>query len=510
MCRPPTDDVVRDMLGPVVPEDVTVEKVQLAPSVRPLRTYEVLLSDGRTLHLVLPPISMWRPLRAEQGMLTSEAITLRWLSDTLARVDSPTVEQKASPSSSGPDLATSLLPLLPTLLRHGQETHLVNSSFAVYDPVNRTPLSLVSPQPSLSNQREIDRQLGTLFRNLATITSPTGRFGPLATVVNTSTSPSASTSHPAAGASSQAKTPKLPNVLIEGGLSVTGGAGTWSVAFHSMLEGVLRDGEDMAVLISYPTIRRHFRRLGYLLDEVTTGRLVVVEGAGRGNVLVEGTEVGGQRQHQQGDGGKGGEEQEKVVKNEEGEEETGGEKPAGKEADSGEKLEAKTTLHQQQREDTQPPRQPPKLTGLRDWSSAIFGDPLLATIFSDPHQQPPSAAFLEGFNNEKLDPDRDDDPNPDPTHTSNLPYPLNRAIIQGTDTAWIRLLFYQAYHAVARIVSEFYRPRQDSSARELEARRKLNEVLAKLAEVPDDAKKKHQRPSGEMSPAKRLRGAGDE
>ncbi|KAK4041007.1 hypothetical protein C8A01DRAFT_34947 [Parachaetomium inaequale] len=491
MCQPPTNDVVREMLGLVVPEDVTVKKVQLAPSVRPPRTYEVLLSDGRTLHLVLPPISMWRPLRAEQGMLTSEAITVRWLSDTLAREDSATAEQNAPSSSSKPDLATSLLPLLPTLLRHGQETHLANSSFAVYDPVSGAPLSLFSPEPSLSTQREIDRQLGALFRNLAAITSPTGRFGPLAAVVDTKTP------QPAAGPS-QGKAPKLPKVLIEGGLSVTGGAGTWSVAFHSMLEGVLRDGEDMAVLISYPTIRRHFRRLGYLLDEVTTGRLVVVEGAGRGNVLVEGTEVGEQQQQEQQQRRDGEEQEEDVEDPEGGEEAVKDEERAGKEADSAEKGESKTTtIHQ--KDDTQP-QQTPKLTGLRDWSSAVFGDPLLATIFSDPHQQPPSAAFLEGFNDEKLD--------PDPRHT-HLPYPLNRAIIEGVDTAWIRLLFYQAYHAVARIVSEFYRPRQDSSARELEARRKLNEVLAKLAEVPDDSKKKHQRPSGEMSPAKRLRGAED-
>jgi hypothetical protein len=256
-----------------------------------------------------------------------------------------------------------------------------------------------------------------------------------------------------------------------------------------MLEGVLRDGEDMAVVMSYPTIRRHFRRLGYLLDDVTTGRLVIVEGVARGNVLVEG--VDGQQEDVE-------EEKEEGDDGEESGKNKGKatyEKVAAEEEDDEEGGEPETT----QKEDTQP-QQTLKLTGLRDWSSAIFGDPLLAAVFSDPNQPLPSSAFLEGFNGKKPDSSADS------RHTQ-LPYPLNPSIIQNVETAWIRLLFYQVYHTVTRIVSEFYRPRQDSSVRELEARKKLNEVLAKLAEVPDNTKKRHQRPSGEMSPAKRLRGA---
>lgn len=184
----------------------------------------------------------------------------------------------------------------------------------------------------------------------------------------------------------------------------------------------------------------------------------------------------------------------------EGETEEKGQGEAGKKAetDTRKKSDGETTVKEKETHTSL------KLTGLRDWSSAIFGDPLLATIFSDPLQQPPSPHFLEGFNGEEPDPD------PNPRHLPpNLGYPLDRTIIEDIDTAWIRLLFYQIYHAVARIVTEFYRPRQDSSARELEGRRKLNEVLARLAEVPDDAKKRHQRPSGEMSPAKRVRGGED-
>ncbi|KAK4156429.1 hypothetical protein C8A00DRAFT_12645 [Chaetomidium leptoderma] len=507
MCKPPSDEAVRGMLGPALSPDVTIEKIQLVLSIRPQKIYEVSLSDGKTVQLVLPPHSMWRPLRSEQGMVASEAAAVRWMSETLTRQKTtPPIQQEGpSSSSSKPALTTTttattapLLPLLlPTLLHHGQKPYLPETSFAVYAPVRGTPLALLSPAPPspTCQQEDTDRQLGTLFRHLATLTSPTGRFGPLAAVLTGASSPQPAPHHLSVG-----RVAKIPKVLVEGGLSVTGGAGAWSVAFQSMLEGVLRDGEDMAVVMAYPTIRRHFRRLGYLLDEVTVGRLVVVEGAGTGNPLVVEVEEGGGQE-----GGKGEEEEEQGRGGEKEQEEVVGE------VDTEEEKSEATT---QTETDTQHTRPRPnlKLTGLRDWSSCVFGDPLLAAVFSDLHQQPPSTAFLEGFNGD--DDDDDDDDKPDhPRHAHahhHLPYPLNRTVIEDIDTAWIRLLFYQVYHAVARIVGEFYRPRQDSTARELEARRKLNEVLARLAEVPDDAKKRHKRPSGEMSPAKRIRGLGDE
>ncbi|KAL2170412.1 hypothetical protein VTG60DRAFT_4898 [Thermothelomyces hinnuleus] len=515
MCQPPAENVVREMLGPLLPEDVAIDKVRLLPSDRPLRVHQVLLSDGRTLHLVLPPVSMWRPLRAEQDMLASEAVTVRWVRQALARGD-PDAGEKTSRSPLKPGPAATILPLVPNLLRRGQGSHLPDS-FAVYEPIRGTSLSLLPTQPTPASQREIDRQLGGLFRSLATLTAPTNRFGPLAAVIGGDTPEPA---HPLGEGAA-----RILKGLMEGGLSATGGAGAWSVAFHSMLEGVLRDGEDMAVVIPYPTIRKHFRRLGYLLDEVTIPRLVVVEGAGEANVLVanvlvaeEGERKGDERDGKPEEKGVGGSEH--AMGDSRGEEPEHG-NGAGRRLDKekgppGPKQEKEETnkeeqqrvqqQEQQRHQHQQQQQQVLKLTGLRDWSSAIFGDPLLATIFSDPvgHKQPPSSAFLEGFNAEDLNHDSGHDPG-----ARHLPYPLDHTIIQGVDTAWIRILFYKVYHTVTRIVGEFYRPRPDSSARELEARRQLNGVLAKLAEVSEDAKKRHPRPTGEMSPAKRLRAADD-
>ncbi|KAK4124195.1 hypothetical protein N657DRAFT_571124 [Parathielavia appendiculata] len=531
MCQPPAEEVVRDMLGPVVSPEDNIERIRAVPSLRPRRIYEVVLSDGRTLHLVLPSLTMWRPLRSEQDTVSSEAAAVRWIRDTVSpqqeTTTTPTTtstpqphqprqqhqdEQPSFPASSSPNLPPLPL-LLPTLLHHGQKSHLPESSFAVYAPVPGTPLALLPSTPSRSAQSAIDYQLGAFFRTLASLTSPTGRFGPLAAVVNSNVPPTTTTT---------TTTTLLPKVIVEGGLSATGGAGTWSVAFHSMLEGVLRDGEDMAVVMAYSAIRRQLRRLGYVLDEVTVGRLVLVdfmldgvEGRRR-NVLVvdDGEEEDGGGKEGKGDEGKGDERKgdEVGLKTREGGD-VDGEARNGK----GEKVKEIQRADVQQGEEGEKaaptetdshPRHRLRVTGLCDWSSCVFGDPLLAAVFSDPQQQqPPSSAFLGGFSGEKQR-----EPNPDYHHRRpldphhHLPFPLNEIVIEATDTAWIRILLYQVYHAATHIVGEFYRPRQDSSARELEARRKLNEALARLAEVPDDAKRKHQRPSGEMSPAKRQRG----
>ncbi|KAK0610494.1 hypothetical protein B0T17DRAFT_544728 [Bombardia bombarda] len=232
---------------------------------------------------------------------------------------------------------------------------------------------------------------------------------------------------------------------LNNGADGNGGTASWSMAFHSMLESILRDGEDMAVMVAYGTIRRHFRRLRHLLDEVTVPRVVVVDAAEGGNVLVDFDPESGE---------------EGLV----------------------------------------------RISGLRDWSYCVFGDPLLASVFSD--EPPPSEEFLAGFNNGnggKWSSGEEETETETETETSAAGMALNRDLIEDTETAGTRLLLYQMYHATVSIVKEFYRPRTQSSRRELEARKRLTEALARLEQVHEDPKRRHQRPNGEMSPAKRAR-----
>ncbi|KAL2127887.1 hypothetical protein VTI74DRAFT_10016 [Chaetomium olivicolor] len=554
MCQPPSNQAIRAMLGPVLTEEVTIERVQPVLSVRPQRRYEVVLSNGRNIHLVLSPPSLWRPLRSEQGTVAAEATAVCWIRETLTLqqlCDRDSSSSSASSTTTKPDLPSAILPYLPTLFHQGQSSSLPDSSYAVYSATTTTtkttPLALLFPPPSPETQSRLDHQLGVLLRSLAHLSSPTGRFGPLSAVLNTTLPPSYRPIVGGGGGSGGggvvppgSSLRGLPGakVLVEGGLSATGGATTWSVAFHSMLEGVLRDGEDMAVVMGYAAIRRQFRRLGWVLDGVGVARVLVVDGGG-GNVLVcEERREGGTEGDNENVGGEGKLRQEEVrgdvdkgvpVKREE-------EERIGNEADVNRNKTEETSPH----ETTTHTQQQYHLAGLRDWSPTLFGDPLLSSVFSDPLLPLPSAAFLAGFNNRPLS----DNPSPPTPGSSTNPFfpflqRLDPSLIPSPSTAHIRLLLYQVYHAAVRIVSEFYRPRPDSSAREFEARRKLKEVLGRLAEVPDDGglgehgasgkndedgdgtwrkkaasgggyrKGEHPRPEGTMSPAKRIKAEED-
>jgi hypothetical protein len=90
------------------------------------------------------------------------------------------------------------------------------------------------------------------------------------------------------------------------------------------------------------------------------------------------------------------------------------------------------------------------LTGLGDWSQGFFGDPLFCRICTEL-----TPAFLEGWND------------------------AGEQLQLGTDYTARRLL-YQCWWAIVDIVTEFYRPGQESSTKELVARKRLTTHLSEL------------------------------
>lgn len=398
MCRSPPPAAVEAVLRQALPS-ATVDKVQGTPSLRLQRTFDVTLSDGRTVQLLLSPHPALRLLRFERSLLESEAIFLQWIHST-----TPPSRQKDDP----PKALTSMLPTLLHTTHGALSPELASPCNFLLPPtpsVPSTPLSLLTPSPPPSAHRHLAVQTGALLRRLARTKSPTGRFGPVAAVLPTD----------------------LPlerrSYLGVGGMVGGGGAETWTTAFHSLLEGVLRDGEDMGVGLPYAGVRRQFRRLGWCLEEVGSARLAVLEGGEGGNVLV-------------GDGGG-------------------------------------------------------EVVGLADWSGCLFGDPLVATVFSG--DGPEAEGVVEGFNGEGWEGETK----------------FRGEVVDDVRGAGTRVLLYRMYHALVSVVREFYRPRVDSSKRELEARKRLTAALARLAEVADDPKKSHRRPSGDASPAKRIKGGED-
>jgi hypothetical protein len=124
-----------------------------------------------------------------------------------------------------------------------------------------------------------------------------------------------------------------------------------------------------------------------------------------------------------------------------------------------------------------------KITGLRDWSQGVFGDPLLCICFEDP-----SEGFLEGWRQDGTD-----------------------DIIEDLEGGKSRLLLYNCYRAVVLIVTQYYRRQTDSSRQELDGRKKLTAALVELEKVdigPGDVSKRGR--SGSIfgvcgKPGKRLR-----
>jgi len=245
----------------------------------------------------------------------------------------------------------------------------------------------------------IDRQIGALVGSLSLITPPSESFGPVAKVL------------------AHSKTTTNPKVTL--GEAASGGSKGWSEAFRSILEGVLRDAEDVSLLLPYDDIRQHFSRLAWRLDSVVTPRLVVIDAGEETNVLVERS-------------------------------------PDSHDEGSGSRTSATTAGESGAR-----------VSGLRDWSQGIFGDPLFANCFDAP-----SEAFKEGWKQRVGE---------------------EEAYFDEGEGAKERLLMYRCYHAILSIVTEHYRPQHDSSRRELEGRKKLTQALKGMAKVDPSPLDEHKR-----------------
>lgn len=219
-------------------------------------------------------------------------------------------EPPTSPKSDarGP---TILSRLIPKLIKHSSNSREMAYPYTIFDPVAGAPLSTLSIYLSIPERKVIDKQLGLMARSLASLTSPSGTFGLIGRVL---VDPFAT------------KGPPIRERLD---------SKTWSDGFNTLFEGILRDGEDMAVVLPYAAIRTHYQRLSWRLDAVTTPRLVILDIGGDTNVMVERA-------------------------------------PSR----------ASPTTHDVGT----------KLTGLRSWSQGVFGDPLLANCFDEP-----SDGFMEGW-----------------------------------------------------------------------------------------------------------------
>ncbi|KAI1631287.1 hypothetical protein F4809DRAFT_179918 [Biscogniauxia mediterranea] len=423
MNRPPSPEPIRALVRNAMP-NVVVESVSTLTTSQSQRVFSIKVSDGRTLSLRLAPLSSGL-LRYEQWPILSEARLTRWIfrisaeqsaehhddESSKPETDKSSRNKRSSGESQGADPEVSpsakrrMLSYLPNLVAHSSSPTELGLGFNIFEPTKGVPVSNLPTSLTAAERDLVDFQKGRLMRYISEFTSPNGKFG-LAVA----------TLEPSMSAEFQG--------TQQAGLG-SDGMMTWRKAFHSLLEAILRDAEDLSVTISYETIRGHFYRLGHVLDAVTVPRLVVLDAAEDSNVLVS--------------------------------------------RSSDERGDASNPT-------TAPLESQITVTGLCDWSKCIFGDPLFATAFV----QDTTPAFIRGFRKVPTPPSSPsrDDSTPDADITS-----VDISFIEDRENAQVRLLLYECYHATAAVVRQFYRPGADRSEQEIAARRRLTTVLSRLEGV---------------------------
>ncbi|KAK1981874.1 hypothetical protein LZ30DRAFT_591804 [Colletotrichum cereale] len=478
MCAPPPVKPIQAVISCLVPQ-ATVQQVEVMPSVHCQRIYGVKVSNGTSLVLVVPPPPMVKLLRSERASVISEAAVLEWLAGKT--VEQPLLQERtpepddlpeSSPyvakrvkgiRSSLDDTAEGLGSMVPALISHTATVNELGLEYNLLKPTRGIPISELKPPLSLSERRTIDYQVGQLYRQLCKQVSPTGRFGPAFAVLHSAASPTVT------DLTKQVKR-DLNARLVE-----SRGVESWTTAFHSMLEAVLRDGEDMQVMLGYDTIRRHFKRLQYTLDEIKIPRLVAVDVGKDINTLALRT--------LQRDGiayfasSKTKSALEGVPPSNGSN--AGNEETVGQGTESESEDAANASLYRQ--DDI-------TMTGMKDWSNFVFGDPLFALNLG----HDPSSDFLAGFGG-------------DSSVRDTISAVFSSDLIEDKEMAHVRLLLYDCYHTVTHIAKGYFRPQKDSHGRELEARRRLNAILAQLDVLDDTGKRRGRRSSAGLSPAKHSR-----
>ncbi|KAI1411512.1 hypothetical protein F5Y13DRAFT_191128 [Hypoxylon sp. FL1857] len=471
-------EFIRSLVQNALP-NVTVESIDPLPSCRLLRFFSVKISDGRTLVLSLPPPPTTRLLRSERDMSISETLVTKWI---LEEVLESSIQAEASPGGSVAinrhtesrlrqdepsinserirDLKRGVIKFLPILVANSPSSIELGSPFNLFEQPKGVPISGLSTPLTTAEKKCVELQRGQLVRRLSSFKSPNGLFGPITAVIN----------------------PQLPPTDLSGRRLVvfpTRGTMSWRQAFHGLLEAVLRDAEDMAVTFSYEPIRGYFSRLGYVLDGVTTARLVILDASDESNILLSRSTKSGKK----GDGNLNPTSSQETAQSEI--EARGPTKELSQEGDEG-------------GEPPDPQQQTVNLTGFRDWSNCVFADPLFAEVFS----RGPSPEFLRGFRG---------------TYTFEIESQgdtrIDDDLIEDQESVPIRLLLYECYHATVGVVKTFYRPGPNSSDREITARRRLAAALKRLQEVDEEeaAAKRPRRPSAnvEVWPVKKSKGDSD-
>ncbi|KAH7394247.1 kinase-like domain-containing protein [Phaeosphaeria sp. MPI-PUGE-AT-0046c] len=188
------------------------------------QVYLARLADGNCLVLKCPPSHNTRVLRHEKHFLESERTTLETLHEYTQ------------------------LPV-PQVIKHDHQGGALGSPYLMMTYLPGRRLSEIARRLTPTERHSIDRTLGTYVGALTALSAT--QFG------------------------------MTRRVFAKKGCS------TWKEAFLSLLESVLRDGEDMLVTIPYESVRYYIGKCSHFLDQATQPRLVALNVCDPQNVLID-------------------------------------------------------------------------------------------------------------------------------------------------------------------------------------------------------------------------------
>lgn len=466
---------LREAVGVDDVRQLDLKRLDSTPPNRLHVHYVATSSKEEQFTLTVVPTSIKR-LRMEQSSIRSEAILLQWLSNSHSTsaadergpnhkvpeqpVPDSIEENKLSPSIS--DFKN----MLPRVIKHGRAKFPNDVEFLLTKRVQgAVPSSTVNPL-SKYQQRCIDFQIGRLIHQISTYQSPTGQFGIASAVLEADTQQKFSSSSQAIGS-------KATNIPVYN---------CWSDAFLSLLESVLRDAEDIAVSLQYEKIRQNASRFKHVLDEVTVPSLVVLDAGEPFNtqIVFPGDSAVRDLKTPVQQGGA------TCFRTEQPE-------PAALPLftakipaimlHAADGIELKTsalpmTMHSNP--------DIPKVIGIQDWHNCIFGDPMFTSVLTHSKNTEIRSGFIYQLGE---------------VESKALEQAMHLAKdLQHVD---VRRLLYECYHSVAIIVTEYYRMTVDGDDRELPARRRLVQALARLEDLDVLGRKVHPRPDSAHSVAKR-------
>lgn len=464
-----------------LPNDAEVDVVAIVYNQKPTSLFKVELTDGRTLllHLLSSPSKL---LRSERWLIQSEIAVIEWLTKGVPQRPIGGGFKREYPS---PDLdawhpvETPIHNYLPTLIKHSSSPTEPGPAYSLFEPMLGEPIAWLGNPLTDVERENIDFQKGRLLRQIARSISPNGKFGLAVAVLGPSLAPE--------GVKGEARDASID----------LDGMDSWRKTFHLLLEGILRDGEDLAVTISYELVRGTFRKFGHLLDAVTTPRLVAYDADDDEVVLVTKTQ---DREDPQPEND-GGERVDTIIKPDPDD--------------------SPTNTGGSPRETSERDEPAIKITGLRHWGNCIFGDPLFAPVFSRSSpafergfRAAQGGSFVEGREDREVEgrsvgrKGKEKIEVKEEEKEEYIEWKEDSDVIEDPENAQTRILLYECYHATVSIVTQFYRPDANSSEREIAARRRLVAALNRLSQVSvgETASKRPRRSSQQESPAKRPRG----